>query len=229
MVEIVLASKNKKKIAELQRLLDESLAGKVRILSLSDIGFDGEIEEFGESFEVNSLIKAAVPARLGYIGVADDSGLCVDALGGAPGIYSARYSEDEGPADDRDAANRRKLLRELDSVCDEDRGGGFVCVASLVLPENSEYSIPEEFAAKTEHLKSAEICGLAGATVRGECRGYIQRLEAGEGGFGYDSLFYSPELKKSFAEASAEEKNSVSHRGRAMKDFCRLIGEIISK
>lgn len=229
MVEIVLASKNKKKIAELQRLLDESLNGKVKILSLSDIGFDGEIEEFGESFEVNSLIKAAVPARLGYIGVADDSGLCVDTLGGAPGIYSARYSEDEGPADDRDAANRRKLLRELDSVCDEDRGGGFVCVASLVLPEDSEYQIPAEFTAKAGHSSEALLGGLAGATVRGECRGYIMRHEAGDGGFGYDSLFYSPEIGKSFAEANAEEKNSVSHRGRAMKDFCRLIGEIISK
>lgn len=229
MVEIVLASKNKKKIAELQRLLDESLAGKVKILSLSDIGFEGEIEEFGESFEVNSLIKAAVPARLGYIGVADDSGLCVDALGGAPGIYSARYSEDMGPCDDRDAMNRYKLVRELDGVSDEDRGGGFVCVASLVLPKNSEYEIPSEFAADEADAVAAEITHLRGATVRGECRGYIQRLESGEGGFGYDSLFYSPELGKSFAEANGDEKNSVSHRGRAMKDFCRLIGEIISK
>ena len=227
MVDIVLASRNKKKIAELQRLLDENLAGKVRILSLSDIGFEGDIDEFGDSFEVNSLIKAAVPARMGYIGVADDSGLCVDALGGAPGIYSARYSEDEGPTDDRDAANRRKLVRELDGKEDDERCGGFVCVASLVLPENSEFNIPAEFAATHEHSTAAMIGTLKGATVRGECRGYILKEEVGNGGFGYDPLFYSPELSKSFGEATNEEKNSVSHRGRAMKVFCSLIGDII--
>ena len=229
MVEIVLASRNKKKISELQKLLDENLAGKVKILSLSDIGYEGEIDEFGDSFEVNSLIKAAVPARLGYIGVADDSGLCVDALGGAPGIYSARYSEDDGPADDRDAANRRKLVRELDGVCGEDRCGGFVCVASLVLPENSCFKIPAEYGATAENSTAAMLGTLQGATVRGECRGYILKEESGDGGFGYDSLFYSPEISKSFAEASGGEKNSVSHRGRVMKEFCRLITNIINK
>ena len=90
MVDIVLASNNKKKIAELQSLIDEKLQGKARILSLRDIGFAEDIDEYGKSFEANSLIKASAAAKLGYIGIADDSGLCVDALGGEPGIYSAR-------------------------------------------------------------------------------------------------------------------------------------------
>ena len=228
MTEIVLASNNKKKIAELQVLLDESLAGEVKLLSLSDIGFTGDIDEYGRSFEANSLIKASVPAKLGYIGIADDSGLCVDALGGEPGIYSARYSEDEGEADDRDAANRRKILRKLRDVEKNARGAGFVCVAALVVPENSDYKIPEEYLALDEHANEAGVLKNRAATVRGECRGLILDAERGEGGFGYDSLFYSEELKKSFAEASGEEKNSVSHRGRAMREFVRLIRDVIA-
>ncbi len=227
MVEIVLASNNKKKIAELQGLLDENLGGEVKILSLNDIGFTDDIEEYGETFEVNSLIKASVPAKLGYIGIADDSGLCVDALNGAPGIYSARYAEDEGAADDRDAANRAKLLREMAEVQGEKRGGGFVCVASLVLPENSEYTIPAKYLACPAYSVEAGTDPMRSATVRGECRGRILTEEKGNGGFGYDSLFYSDEIGKAFGEASPAEKNSVSHRGRAMGEFASLINKII--
>ena len=229
MTEIVLASNNKKKIAELQTLLEESECGDVKILSLADIGFTEEIEEYGRSFEENSLIKASAAASLGYIGIADDSGLCVDALNGEPGIYSARYAAFEAEDGDVDAANRAKLLRNLENVADEDRTGAFVCVMSLVLPENSPFAIPEEYRAKKEYADFVKVDPARAMTVRGECGGVITRSEIGNGGFGYDSLFYSPELQKSFAEATGEEKNSVSHRGRAVKEFVSRLTEIISK
>lgn len=229
MTEIVLASNNKKKIAELQFLFDSADMGEVKILSLRDIGYTDEIEEYGRSFEENSLIKASVPAKLGYIGIADDSGLCVDALGGEPGIYSARYSEDEGEADDRDAANRVKLLRKLESTPDTDRGGAFVCVMSAVFPEKGEYTIPECYRADADTASFAGTDRSRAITVRGECRGFITREEKGEGGFGYDNLFYSPELNKTFAEATGDEKSSVSHRGRAVRRFVEMLSEIIGQ
>lgn len=227
MVDIVLASNNKKKISELQSLIDEKLQGKARILSLRDIGFTDDIEEYGKSFEANSLIKASAAAKLGYIGIADDSGLCVDALGGEPGIYSARYSEDEGEADDRDAANRAKILRKLDGVPEEERSARFVCVASLVLPEGSSYKIPAKYLACPAYSMEAGVDIMSAATVRGECHGTILFDERGTGGFGYDSLFYSDETGCAFAEASLAAKNAVSHRGRAMEQFVRLIEEMI--
>ena len=229
MTEIVLASNNKKKIAELQTLLEEANCKDVKILSLSDIGYTEEIEEYGRSFEENSLIKASVPASLGYIGIADDSGLCVDALNGEPGIFSARYAADEDADGDRDAANRAKLLRNLEDLPDYERGGAFVCVMSMVLPKDSPYAIPENHRAKEEHADFVNVDTARAMTVRGECRGFITREEIGCGGFGYDSLFYSPELGKNFAEATGDEKNSVSHRGRAVKEFVSRLKGIISK
>jgi len=229
MTEIVLASNNKKKIAELQFLFDSADMEQVKILSLRDIGYTDEIEEYGRSFEENSLIKASVPAKLGYIGIADDSGLCVDALGGEPGIYSARYSADEGEAEDRDAANRVKLLRKLSDTPDGERGGAFVCVMSAVFPENGGYTVPESCRADAETAAFAGADGSRCVTVRGECRGFITRSEKGEGGFGYDNLFYSPELKKTFAEATGDEKSSVSHRGRAVRTFVKMLSEIIGQ
>lgn len=229
MIEIVLASNNKKKIAELQTLLEESECGEVKILSLADIGYTDDIEEYGRSFEENSLIKASVPASLGYIGIADDSGLCVDHLNGDPGIYSARYAAAETKDGDTDAANRAKLLRNMDNVSDPDRGGAFVCVMSMVLPKDSHYDIPEEYRANEEYADFVKVDPAHAMTVRGECRGFITREEIGDGGFGYDSVFYSPELQKNFAEATGEEKNSVSHRGRAVKEFVSRLTEIISK
>ena len=227
MIDIVLASNNKKKIAELQTLIDEKLGGKARVLSLRDIGFEGDIDEYGKSFEANSLIKASTAAKLGYIGIADDSGLCVDALGGEPGIYSARYSEDEGEVTNRDAANRAKILRRLDGVPAEKRSARFVCVASLVLPEGSPYSIPAKYLACPAYSVEAGVDVMSAATVRGECHGTILFEERGCGGFGYDSLFYSEETGCAFAEATPEAKNAVSHRGRAMEQFARLIEELI--
>lgn len=130
MIEIVLASRNRKKISEFQVLLEEAFQGKVKVLSLDDIGFTDDIVEGGETFEENAFTKASVPAKLGYIGFADDSGICVDALGGAPGVYSARYSG----GDDED--NNDLLLKELQDK--SDRSAKYVCAIACVFPDQNE-------------------------------------------------------------------------------------------
>ena len=191
MRKIVLASRNRHKIKEMEVLLHSLLPEEdFVLLSLDDIGYTGEIEENGTTFEENAKIKASVPASLGYIGIADDSGLEVDALNGEPGVYSARYADEEG-VPHSDEANNDKLLRGLASVPDEKRTARFVSCLSLVTP-----------------------CGRS-FTVRGTCEGVILRERRGNGGFGYDPLFYHPPLGKTFAELTAEEKNSVSHRAHA--------------
>jgi XTP/dITP diphosphohydrolase len=196
MMKFVLASNNKKKIAELCTILS-SLMPDCEVLSLSDIGYTDEIEETGDTFEENSKIKASVPASLGYIGVADDSGLCVDALDGAPGVHSARYSGGG------DAENIKKLLHNLENVPDEKRGAKFVCVMTAVFPDGKVIS------------------------ARGEAHGVILREKRGDDGFGYDPVFYSTDLNKSFAEALLDEKNKVSHRGRALALFSAKLKGII--
>ena len=196
MMKFVLASNNKKKIAELCTILS-SLMPDCEVLSLSDIGYTDEIEETGDTFEENSKIKASVPASLGYIGVADDSGLCVDALDGAPGVHSARYSGGG------DAENIKKLLHELENVPDEKRGAKFVCVMTAVFPDGKVIS------------------------ARGEAHGMILREKRGDDGFGYDPVFYSTDLNKTFAEALPDEKNKVSHRGRALALFSAKLKGII--
>ncbi len=227
MIEVVLASRNKKKIAEMQTLLGETCGDAIRVLSLDDIGFDGDITEDGSTFAENAIIKAATPASMGYIGIADDSGLCVDALDGAPGIYSARYSEDmPDTGADRDTMNNEKLLRELDGVPDEQRGAKFVCTVACVIPER--YGVPADAFADTHKLSPAELARAekcAAFAVRGEFCGVINHAAAGCGGFGYDPLFYLPEYGMTSAEILAEEKNRISHRGRAVRAF----GEVFSR
>ena len=196
-MKIVLASRNKKKIKELQALLGEYIEG-IEILSLDEVGIYTEIEENGESFEENALIKASAAATSGYIGVGDDSGLAVDALGGAPGIYSARYSGEHGD----DAANNELLLRNLEGV--EQRSARFVSAIACVFPDGSE-----------------PIC------VRGTAEGEILKDYRGQGGFGYDPLFYFPSLDKTFGELTAEEKNKVSHRSVAIKLLAEALRERI--
>jgi len=191
---------------------------QIEVLSLDDIGYTEEIVEDGESFQENALIKAAVPASLGYIGIADDSGLTVDALGGAPGIYSARYAGENAT----DAINNAKLLCELRDLPAAERGAAFVSVVACVLPENLEKQIPEELRAKSRD-------GLQAFTVRGECRGSILREQHGEGGFGYDPLFYTEVFGKTFAELTPEEKNSISHRGIAMRAFCETFRQVFEE
>ena len=221
MIEMVLSSHNEKKIGELRRILSAALP-EVRLLSLSDIGVRDDIPENGETFEKNAIIKASVPASLGYIGIADDSGLSVDFLGGAPGVRSARYAGDDGtPAD-----CRRKLLDVMRDVPDGKRGAGFVSVTALCLPENSEvvippeYSIGEDLAARSGRRRELTL------TVRGECRGSITREERGTGGFGYDVIFLSDDLGITFGEADAASKDRVSHRGRSLSALSAVLTEI---
>ena len=194
-MKIVLASRNQKKIKELNAMLSERFSD-IEILSLDDVGIHGDIEENGATFEENALIKAREAAKSGYIGVGDDSGLTVDALGGAPGIYSARYAARCGVAGEHnDAANNEVLLEKLANVSDENRTAAFVCTIACVFPNGTEW------------------------TVRGEAKGRILREYHGNGGFGYDPLFYYEPLNKTFAELLPEEKNAISHRGNAIKAF----------
>ncbi len=196
-MEIVLASRNQKKIAEMQALLSAHIPG-VHILSLDDIGMVGDIVEDGDTFEANALIKAraAVAASGGrYPTVADDSGLAVDALGGAPGVYSARYAG-EGH---NDADNNALLIRNLAAIPPEARTARFVSTIALCLPDGREF------------------------TVRGETEGLILDTPRGAGGFGYDPYFYYPPFKKTFAELSPAEKNAISHRGKAVKKLASLL------
>ena len=196
MTKIVLASRNKKKIHELRNLLTEALGDNIEVLSLDDIGFYGEIEENGTTFEENAIAKASVPARLGYIGISDDSGICVDALGGAPGILSARFS---GGSDED---NNDLLLEKLEG--ESDRGAKYVCAMACVFPDHSK-----DF------------------TVRGECYGRILTERHGDGGFGYDPLFYYEPFGKTFAEVELAKKNKVSHRGVAMRSFINKLSKVL--
>ena len=198
-MKVVLASRNKKKIAELQKLLAAVPGVDLQVLSLDDIGYFDEIEENGTTFEENSAIKASVPASLGYVGIADDSGLMVDYLNGEPGVYSARYSG-EGATD---AKTNEKRLACLAGVPEDRRGAKFVCVISCVFPDGRKFS------------------------VRGECKGRILTEYAVNGGFGYDPLFYYEPYGKTYAELTAEVKNQISHRGCAMQKFIQELSSVL--
>ena len=194
--EIVLASGNKGKIAEFQRLLEEM---DILVRPMNDFPQIGEIIEDGQTFAENALIKARTVAKAtGKAALADDSGLMVDALNGAPGIYSARFAGEQG----NDAANNAKLLTLLAEVPEEKRTGQFFCAIALVLPDGREY------------------------TVEGICPGKILNELRGAGGFGYDPLFYVEEYKKTFAELTMEEKNSISHRGKANQKAVEIIKKV---
>ena len=186
-MEFVAATNNAHKLAELR----EMLAGTGHTLvSLAEAGFSGKIVEDGRTFEENALIKARTVCRAtGRPALADDSGLCVDALDGAPGIHSARFG---GEGLD-DAGRRRLLLHSLEGT--DERAAHFSCVIACVWPDG--------------RLLTAE----------GVCPGEILLEERGEGGFGYDSLFYYPPFGGTLAELSQEQKNAVSHRGAAIRAF----------
>ena len=186
-MKLVLASKNKKKIAEMNQILE---ALGVEVCSQAEAGVDIEVEETGTTFEENSLLKAkAVMEKSGMPAIADDSGLCVDALGGAPGVYSARYG-----GEGLDDAGRTRLLLE-NMRGQSPRTARFVCVITCCFPNGDVI------------------------TARGECEGTIAFAPMGDGGFGYDPVFFIPGLKKTFAQLAAEEKNAISHRGKALKIF----------
>ena len=197
-MKIVLASRNQKKKNELLTLLSQYV-DNVEVLSLDEVGIFGEIEENGATFEENALIKARCAATSGYIGVGDDSGLSVDALGGAPGVYSARYAGEHG----NDEANNQLLLENLAPF--GDKSARFVCAIACVFPESFGDVEP--------------------IVVRGEVKGEITDIRSGNGGFGYDPYFYYPPFGKTLADILPEEKNAVSHRGNAVK----LLAEELKK
>ena len=194
-MKMVLASKNPKKMKE----MNEILSGMgVEVCLQSDVGIDIDVEETGTTFEENSLLKAkAVMEASGLPAIADDSGLCVDALNGAPGVYSARYGGEGLSDEDR----YRMLLENMRGQMT--RAAKFVSVITCCFPNGDVL------------------------TARGECPGTIAFAPMGEGGFGYDPVFFLPKLKKTFAQLAPEEKNAVSHRGRALEAFQAKLEEYL--
>ena len=187
-MKILVATNNQHKLKEMREILGE----KLELVSLKEAGISVDVEENGSTFEENSLIKARTVCSLtGLPTLADDTGLVVAALNGAPGVYSARYAE----IAHNDKANREKLLKELANVPYEKRTAYFETVISIVYPDGKEI------------------------TASGKVSGRILFEEEGSDGFGYDSIFYSDELKKSFRTATSSEKNSLSHRSRALKSI----------
>jgi len=192
---IVLATRNSGKIREFQQLLKNF---PVEIKGLSDFGPIPEVEEDGETFDDNAYKKALFTAKaLGLPAIADDSGLVVEALGGAPGVKSARYAGDNST----DKENIDKLLLEMKGV--DDRRAAFECVISIAVPTGPAL------------------------TYEGRCEGKITLEPKGKSGFGYDPVFFCPQFDKTFAELSSEEKNRVSHRGKALNEVVAEFEKII--
>lgn len=190
--KIVVATGNAHKLREIAEIFPE-----YRFVSQKEAGFCSETEETGSTFAENALLKAEAAAKaLALPVIADDSGLCVDALGGAPGVYSARYAGEHG----NDAENRKKLLKNMQGKTD--RSAHFCCAVALCFPDGRRY------------------------VFEGKTYGKILCEEVGGGGFGYDCIFESDDLQKSFGLATAEEKNSVSHRFRALQGLKELLSEV---
>lgn len=182
-MRLVVASGNAHKLREIAEIFTD-----FEVVSQKQMGFDEDVEENGSTFAENALIKARAACKaLGCMALADDSGLCVDALKGAPGIYSARYSGQHG----QDRENRQLLLKNMQGVTD--RRAHFTCAVALVYPDGREL------------------------LAEGYTYGQILTEEVGNGGFGYDCIFQNDDLGKSFGLATSEEKNSVSHRSRALR------------
>lgn len=195
METVIIASGNQGKLKEFKELMKD-LA--VEVKSLKDFPEIGDIEENGTTFAENAYIKAkAVYEVTGCLSIADDSGLEVDALAGAPGIYSARYAGENKD----DKANNEKLLKEMDAVPNEKRGAQFHCAIVAIDKEGHRYD------------------------AEGIVRGEILRVPQGENGFGYDPLFYIEEFGRTTAELSMDEKNEISHRGKAVRQIVDILKE----
>jgi XTP/dITP diphosphohydrolase len=193
---LILASRNRKKLREIAELLTGL---NVELVSAADFPEAPEVEETGQTFAENAALKAGtVAAATGLWTIADDSGLAVDVLDGAPGVYSARYAGEQ--SDDRQ--NNEKLLAQLRDVPDERRGAQFVCCLAL-----------------------ADPAGQIRVQVEGRCRGQLLHEPRGQNGFGYDPLFWIPEYRKTFAELTLTAKSVLSHRARAFEKLIpRLAG-----
>lgn len=195
-MRVVLASKNPHKLVEIRQITDKF--GFDLVLQ-SELGLDMDVEETGTTFEENSFLKAkAVMEATGLPAIADDSGICVDALGGEPGIYSARYGFDDSLDD---WGRLELLLKNTENVPDGQRQAQFVCVITFVTPDGKTIQ------------------------ARGEIHGELTRAPRGENGFGYDPIFYYPPLGKTTSEMSSKEKNKVSHRANALNLFYMKLKE----
>ncbi len=192
-MKLAIATNNAHKLKEIREILGNNFSA---LLSLDELGIDVDVEETGTTFLENALLKARTICKLCNMPtLADDTGLVVDALGGAPGVYSARYAGIEH----NDKNNRALLLKNLQGV--DNRNAHFETVIAICFPNGDVI------------------------TSSGRVDGYILNQERGSEGFGYDSLFFSTELNKSFAEATSNEKNSVSHRGRALRAMLDILNE----
>jgi XTP/dITP diphosphohydrolase len=196
---ILLASRNRKKLVELRRILDAALGEqRVELVGLDDVASYPDSPETGLTFAENALAKAREGAEhTGLSTVADDSGLTVDALNGMPGVLSARWAGRHGD----DEANLRLVLAQVSDIPDEHRGAAFVCAAALVTPDSREY------------------------VAEGRVEGTLIRKPRGENGFGYDPIFVPHGESRTTAEMPSDEKDAISHRGRAF----RALAEIIAK
>ena len=195
-MKIVLASKNPHKLVEINRITEKF---GFELILQSELGVDLDVEETGTTFEENSLIKAeAVMKATGMPALADDSGICVDALNGEPGVYSARYGFDESLDD---WGRLQLLLKNTENVPDGQRQAKFVCVITMVTPDGQTIQ------------------------ARGEIHGELLRAPVGRNGFGYDPIFYYPPMGMSTAEMAPEDKNQVSHRGNALRIFNEKLKE----
>jgi XTP/dITP diphosphohydrolase len=195
---VVLATRNAHKVAEVGQILGR-LGLAIELVGLDAYPDAPEVAETGATFAANALLKAeAVAAATGQPAIADDSGLCVDALNGMPGIFSARWAGGGG-----DAANLDLVLAQIADVPDERRGAAFRCAAVLVVP------------------------GHAGEVAEGEVRGHLLRERRGTNGFGYDPIFVPDGESRTTAEMDAEEKNALSHRGRAFRALAPLIARAL--
>ena len=195
-MKVVLASKNRHKLEEISKITEKF---DMEMVLQSELGVDIDVEETGTTFEENSFLKAeAVMKATGLPALADDSGIAVDALNGEPGVYSARYGFDESLDD---WGRLELLLKNTEHVPDGQRQAQFVCVITMVTPDGQTIQ------------------------ARGEIHGELTRAPKGENGFGYDPIFYYPPLGMTTAELSPEVKNSVSHRGNALKIFYEKLKE----
>lgn len=191
---LVLATRNRGKVKEVERVLQQH-AAHITLKSVADFDID-DVEETGTSFEENALLKAATIAETtGLPALADDSGIAIDALNGAPGIFSARWAGKHGD----DAANMAKVLQQLENTADPQRGAAFVCVIALAQPNGKSI------------------------TVRGELRGFVRREPIGEFGFGYDPIFQPEGFDITTAQMSPEQKDAISHRGIALREIAPKI------
>lgn len=186
--KLILATSNKDKAREIAEILKDT---PFVVTTMKDEGYDPDIVEDGKTFEENALIKARIVHALasGAYVMADDSGLCIDALDGAPGIYSARFCGEDSTYPEK----FKKIFEMLKDVPEEKRTAKFVCSIAVVRPDGSEF------------------------TVRGEISGILHEKPAGDGGFGYDPIFYVPEFGMTTAQMTKEQKNSISHRGKASR------------